>query len=90
MEGDNEYYRWEVRQLREELHLLRDRNHQLTQDNIRLSEHVRDLDDKRGIYKSMPSECRFYIKIAFLFRISGLKLGNLNVKSNHLDRQIMS
>ncbi len=34
----------EIKQLREDLRLLRDTNHSLTQDNIRLTEYIRDMD----------------------------------------------
>ena len=41
--------RQEVRQLRENLRHLRDANHCLTQDNIKLTEYIRDLDATEAV-----------------------------------------
>ena len=42
--SDSSYLRQEIRQLREDLRQLRDANHTLTQDNIKLTEYIRDVE----------------------------------------------
>ena len=42
--SDTAYLRQEIRQLREDLRQLRDANHTLTQDNIKLTEYIRDIE----------------------------------------------
>ena len=42
--SDSSYLRQEMRQLRENLRQLRDTNHTLTQDNIKLTEYIRDVE----------------------------------------------
>jgi len=41
--------REEVKELRQDLHGLRDKNHALLQDNIRLTEHIKDLQQLHGL-----------------------------------------
>ena len=46
--GSSEYLRRETEQLRDDLRSLRDKNHQLVQDNIKLTEHLQDLEIQNG------------------------------------------
>ena len=48
---DPGYLHQEIGHLREDLRLLRDKNHQLVQDNIKLTEHLRDVDRRKGFYR---------------------------------------
>ena len=41
---DSDYLKREIEQLRGDLRSLRDKNHTLVQDNIKLTEHLRDID----------------------------------------------
>ena len=45
--GDLDYMQSEVANLRKDLRMLRDKNHQLTEDNICLTEYIRDLEISR-------------------------------------------
>ena len=41
---DSDYHKHEIEQLRGDLRTLRDKNHTLVQDNIKLTEHLRDIE----------------------------------------------
>ena len=47
----NQFFREELGQLRTDLRVLRDKNHQLVQDNIKLTEHLKDLELRRDSYR---------------------------------------
>ena len=56
LDRGSDYLRRETDALREDLRELRDKNHQLVQDNIKLTEHLKDLDARGGrgsTYKGM-------------------------------------
>ena len=50
--SDDHYLRRETDRLREDLRVLRDKNHQLVQDNIKLTEHLKDLESRLDIATS--------------------------------------
>ena len=56
--GPPEYLHSEVQQLREDLRAMRDRNHQLTQDNIQLTEYIRDLENSQ-VRPPVPVETQY-------------------------------